>query len=116
MESSKKITIGTTWYWQLQGSLRTDISVRLYDIDLFDTAGETIQQFKASGKIVICYFSAGTYESQRSDADRFKEEELGNIPEVEDEKSFEGLCNDLENMKFETMVLPLTLRHFCKKL
>ena len=96
--------------------MRTDISVRLYDIDFFSTTEETIQQFKASGKIVICYFSAGTYESQRSDADRFKEGEQGNVPGVEDENSFEGLCNDLENMKFETMVLPLTLRHFCKKL
>ncbi|GAB6075212.1 endo alpha-1,4 polygalactosaminidase [Desulfurobacterium crinifex] len=73
-----QINTETTWYWQLHGDLRTDIPAKLYDVDLFDTPEETIQQLKENGKVVICYFSAGTYENWRPDANRFKEEELGN--------------------------------------
>ncbi len=73
-----KLSVKTTWYWQLQGELRTDIPADLYDIDLFDTPKETIEKLKGQGKIVICYFSAGTYEDWRPDAGKFKEEELGN--------------------------------------
>ena len=73
-----EISTQTTWYWQLQGELRTDIPAKLYDVDLFDTPKETIEKLKEEGKIVICYFSAGTYEEWRPDAGEFKEEELGN--------------------------------------
>ncbi len=43
----------------------TDAAV--YDIDLFDSDIETISGLKAQGHIVICYFSAGTYENWRPD-------------------------------------------------
>ncbi|WP_456343012.1 endo alpha-1,4 polygalactosaminidase [Thermovibrio sp.] len=73
-----EISAKTTWYWQLQGELRADIPAELYDVDLFDTPKETIEKLKEEGKVVICYFSAGTYEEWRPDAGEFKEEELGN--------------------------------------
>ena len=73
----KKLDVNTSWYWQLQGNLKK-YSTKLYDIDLFDTSKDTINKLKKEGKIVICYFSAGTYENWREDANQFKEEDLGN--------------------------------------
>ncbi|MBW2735239.1 MAG: endo alpha-1,4 polygalactosaminidase [Deltaproteobacteria bacterium] len=40
----------------------------MFDIDLFDNSSETIAQLKAMGRVVICYFSAGSYEDWRADA------------------------------------------------
>jgi hypothetical protein len=71
----------TTWQWQLQpgssGELNLDYDVDLYDIDLFDTPQESIDKLHREGKKVICYFSAGTYEDWRDDADEFPKEALG---------------------------------------
>ena len=69
---------GTTWYWQLQGSINTSVQAKVYDIDLYDTSAATISSLKQSGRIVICYFSAGTYEDWRSDAKLFPSASLGN--------------------------------------
>jgi len=68
----------TTWQWQLQGAVNTSYDVDLYDIDLFDSSEAQIQQIQQSGKKVICYFSAGSYEEWRSDADQFSANDLGN--------------------------------------
>ncbi|SFM84427.1 endo alpha-1,4 polygalactosaminidase [Nitrosomonas communis] len=88
-----KPPVAITWQWQLlKGTLKDalkdttneiseiDINhpVQLYDIDLFDSPPSLINRLKASGKKVICYFSAGTYEDFREDKDKFKPEELGN--------------------------------------
>ena len=67
-----------TWQWQLSGSVNTAYDVEIYDIDLFDSSGELIDQLQATGKKVICYFSAGSYEEWRTDEDQFQEDELGN--------------------------------------
>ena len=67
-----------TWQWQLQGAVNTSYDVDIYDIDLFDTSEALIQQLQQSGKKVICYFSAGSYEEWRSDADQFAADDLGN--------------------------------------
>ncbi|MCB0077411.1 MAG: endo alpha-1,4 polygalactosaminidase [Anaerolineales bacterium] len=67
-----------TWQWQLAGSINSSYSVELYDIDLFTTSLASIQELQASGKKVICYFSAGSYEDFREDKDHFLPEELGN--------------------------------------
>lgn len=56
-----------TWQWQLQGSIDHSFDVDVYDIDLFDTSAEEIAQLQDEGRIVICYFSAGTYEGWRDD-------------------------------------------------
>jgi len=61
----------TTWQWQLTGKINTNHDVKLYDIDLFDTSKETIAELKNSGKKVICYFSAGSFEDWRDDKDEF---------------------------------------------
>jgi len=76
--SFPQINTNTTWYYQLQGILNTSLPAKVYDIDLFDTSKEEIEKLKSMGKIVICYFSAGTYEDWRPDAGEFDPSVLGN--------------------------------------
>lgn len=68
---------GTTWQWQLTGDIQTTWDVEMYDIDLFDTPQETIDELHEAGRIVICYFSAGTFEDWRPDVDQFPADVLG---------------------------------------
>lgn len=68
----------TTWQWQLTGEIDTSFDVEMYDIDLFDAPQEVIDHLHDDGRIVICYFSAGSYEDWRPDADLFPEIALGN--------------------------------------
>lgn len=68
----------TSWQWQLSGVLNRDYPVDVYDIDLFDTDAAEIATLQATGKKVICYFSAGSYENWRPDAADFSEAVLGN--------------------------------------
>jgi hypothetical protein len=51
--------------------------VTMYDIDLFDTPKATIDQLKAQGRRVVCYFSAGTSENWREDFGRFAAADMG---------------------------------------
>jgi len=68
---------GVTWHWQLTGTINESYPVEIYDIDLFDSSAELIARLKQEGKKVICYFSAGSYEEWREDADEFPENVLG---------------------------------------
>lgn len=43
--------------WQPQGTIREDLSQKVYDIDLYDTSELTISDLKRDEHIVICYFS-----------------------------------------------------------
>jgi hypothetical protein len=70
--------LNTNWQWQLQGEVNKDYNVVLYDIDLFDSNASIIDSLQNEGKKVICYFSAGSYEEWRSDANNFPKESLGN--------------------------------------
>lgn len=71
-------TPGTSWQWQLTGALDTSHDVVMYDIDLVDTSKLDIQKLKSNGRIVICYFSAGSWEDWRPDASSFPKNTLGN--------------------------------------
>ncbi|NYR13208.1 endo alpha-1,4 polygalactosaminidase [Pseudoalteromonas sp. MIP2626] len=73
-----KPALGSSWQWQLTGTINTNYNVNIYDIDLFDSSEQLIQTLQAQGKRVICYFSAGSYESWRSDKSQFLINELGN--------------------------------------
>lgn len=68
---------GTSWQWQLQGDIDTSFDVDMYDIDLFDTPQSVIDKLHSDGRIVVCYFSAGSYEEWRSDANAFSSNLLG---------------------------------------
>ncbi len=63
-------TPGTTWDWQVSGSVDTSYDVAMYDLDLFDARQSTIDALRKSGRAVVCYFSAGTYEVVRPDASK----------------------------------------------
>jgi len=73
--------VGTTWQWQLQpdgaGQINTAYDVEAYDLDLFDVPDSVIEDLHTRGRRLVCYFSAGTYESFRSDAGEFKASDLG---------------------------------------
>jgi hypothetical protein len=68
----------TTWQWQLTGTIDETVHVQMIDIDLFDNSAALISRLKASGKKVVCYFSAGSYENWRPDAGQFPAAVLGN--------------------------------------
>ena len=81
-ESWFKPKVNVRWQIQLQNNSESDqvnvkYNVDIYDIDLFDTPPAVITSLKSSGKKVICYFSAGSYEEWRSDATKFNDNDLG---------------------------------------
>ncbi len=70
--------VAATWQWQLQGAVNTSYDVEVYDIDLFDALPAVTEQLLGAGRRVICYFSAGSFEGFRPDADQFLTADLGN--------------------------------------
>jgi hypothetical protein len=68
----------TSWQWQLEGTIDTSLDVAMYDIDMIEGAS-VIDQLHADGRIVICYFSAGSYEPGRPDSNEFPSAALGNV-------------------------------------
>jgi len=69
---------GLTWQWQLDtGAIDTSIEADVYNIDLFEVSAETVTLLHNQGRKVICYFSAGSWEEWRPDADRFPTSLLG---------------------------------------
>lgn len=70
----------TTWQIVLNQTIGTTNfdNVSVYDIDLFDNSAQIIDALHAAGKKVICYFSAGSYEDWRPDANAFPDSVLGN--------------------------------------
>jgi hypothetical protein len=68
---------GLTWQWQLSGTVDTTVDAHLYDIDLFDNPTSTIAALHTAGRIVICYFSAGSYEPGRPDSPQLAATGLG---------------------------------------
>lgn len=67
-----------TWQWQLTGTIDTSYQVGVYDIDLFEAPQSTIDNLKAMGRKVVCYFSAGSAENWRPDYSKFLPSDLGN--------------------------------------
>ncbi|MEY4578070.1 MAG: hypothetical protein RL701_2773 [Pseudomonadota bacterium] len=70
---------GATWQWQLTGKVDTSVDAEMYDIDLFTNPAATIDTLHAAGRVVICYFSAGTYEPDRPDSDALAKTGLGSV-------------------------------------
>ena len=68
---------GTTWQWQLSGQIDTSFDVAMYDIDLFEAGQGVIDQLHADGRVVVCYFSGGSWEDWRPDAGKFPAAVLG---------------------------------------
>jgi hypothetical protein len=70
-------TLKDVWQYQLTEDLNLSTNATIYDIDLFETSKEKINQLHQKGLKVICYFSAGSSENWRSDFNKFKSEEIG---------------------------------------
>lgn len=77
--------VDATWQWQLQpdgnGEINTTYAVDVYDLDLFEASAALIAELQGSGRRVICYFSAGTFEDFRPDAGQFAAADLGSTLE-----------------------------------
>lgn len=74
--------IGMSWQIVLRNPIDNAVptftpDVQVWDIDLYENEAKTIRKLQKAGKKVICYFSAGTYESYRSDKDEFDKRDLG---------------------------------------
>ena len=70
---------GTSWQIQYAGlPIDTSVDAEMFDVDLYDTPQATVDELKGMGRIVVCYFSAGSWEDWRDDAGLFPQEALGN--------------------------------------
>ncbi len=68
---------GTPWHLQLSGKLQEKSWATVYDIDLFDTPAATLASLRSRGKVVHCYFSAGSFEDWRPDKASYPSSVLG---------------------------------------
>lgn len=77
-----KPTPGTSFLWSLDQMIPSNPvgqnglalgGMQIYDVDLVEATAEQISEFKAQGKKVVCYFSAGTFEDGRPDGGDFDE-------------------------------------------
>lgn len=77
---SASIFQATELSWQIQysGEMDYSLNVDIYNLDLFDTSTEKIAELKERDIFVMCYFSAGSHEDWRPDANDFPDTVLGN--------------------------------------
>jgi hypothetical protein len=68
---------GTTWQWQLTGTIDTTVDAKVYDVDLFNSSASLLKTLHDAGRVVICYFSAGSYEPDRPDSAALAQTGLG---------------------------------------
>jgi hypothetical protein len=66
-----------SFQYQLVGEVDIDLEADLFVIDLFNTPAAVIAALHEQGRVVVCYLSAGTRESYRSDADAFPADAVG---------------------------------------
>ncbi len=96
-------TPGTSWQWQLdEPPLDTSFDVAMYDVDLFDNDAGAIAGLQAEGRVVVCYFNAGTWEPWRPDAGEFPEEVKGEP--FDDPKFSEELYLDIRAPEVATIM------------
>ncbi|KAK7211016.1 hypothetical protein V2G26_018194 [Clonostachys chloroleuca] len=80
--------VGAKWDINLLGDANiSTVTADIFDFDLFDNTGNTLDATKLNtskidtlhraGKKVICYFSAGSYESWRPDVGSFRSGDWG---------------------------------------
>jgi hypothetical protein len=74
---TSNLPLNSTWQIQYSGELDLSLDVDVYNLDLFETSPDDIAGLHARGIYVMCYFSAGTWEDWRPDADRFPAIVLG---------------------------------------
>jgi len=68
---------GTSWQYQITGSLDPSVDAELYVVDLFDITPQQVQSLHGRGRIVVAYVSVGSFEPWRSDASSFPSSAIG---------------------------------------
>ena len=71
------LPLNASWQIQYSGDLDLSVEADVYNLDLFDTNIAVIDQLHQRGIFVMCYFSAGSYEDWRTDANQFPQDVLG---------------------------------------
>jgi len=66
-----------TFYWQLQGTLKSTVPAAVYDVDGFETSALEVAALHSEGRHVVCYIDAGTAENFRPDYGAFPRSVLG---------------------------------------
>ncbi len=93
------------WQIQLSGKINTNYNVDVYDIDLFDTSTDTIDLLHQKEKKVICYFSAGSFESWREDAKLFQTKDIGQKMDGWDENWIDIRSQNIKNIMLKRLDL-----------
>ncbi len=75
--SPSSLPIRVSWQIQYTGRIDVNLNVDVFNLDLFDTPQEVIDDLHERGVFVMCYFSAGSYEDWRTDSSQFPREVLG---------------------------------------
>lgn len=70
---------GDRLHIQFTGRLRVPKSADAVELDGENTSKRQVRRLKRRGKVPICYISAGSWESYRSDAKRYPKRLLGNV-------------------------------------
>lgn len=78
---STPLSLETSWHIQYSGDTDYSMDVNMYNVDLFEAQTETISALKERGIFVMCYFSAGSHEDWRPDANAFPRSTLGKLME-----------------------------------
>lgn len=69
--------VNTTWQYQLTGTVDQNVNAAFVIFDLFDNGQSVVDAIHAKGKRAGCYFSVGSYEDWRPDANKFPSSVLG---------------------------------------
>jgi hypothetical protein len=72
----------------------------MYDIDLVNVDESVIQELHDDGRIVVCYFSAGTYEAFRDDWSEFFDFIEPGVPYTGNEPPFAGTLGDFPDERW----------------
>lgn len=67
---------GLSWQIQYTDTLDLSLQVEVYDLDLFDPSDSQLAQ-ASQDAVLLCYFSAGSFEDWREDAGDFPKDALG---------------------------------------
>lgn len=71
-------TVGVSWQIQFASSdIKASSNADVYDVDMYDTTPEKINELHVAGKRIVCYVDAGSYEDWRADAADFPAAILG---------------------------------------
>jgi hypothetical protein len=101
---------GSSWQYQLQGTVDTNVPANVFDVDGFATPAATLAAIHADHHFALCYLNAGAWESFRPDASSYPSRILGKeYPGYPDERWI-----DIRDQTSLRPILLARLRTQCK--